>query len=224
MAVNLDALKTISPATEAQKTLIHNCLTAQIPSFTYDKNFLALIAFGGTIQSAYVPTSENIVPVPINPAQERSIELRTFDIVSDKISSAILLVKDSRDIVDADIFGLIHLLREIPNQRVLLTCGTYLLPVVAHVLDVHFGDGKSDKIIGVTGSWLPMTQEGQDADYNLGGTTAAINAFYHAGKQGIVFAQFHGEIFTGDALRRLELHPPHVNPKFLRPYIDVRTS
>jgi hypothetical protein len=48
-----------------------------------------------------------------------------------------------------------------------------------------------------------------------------MNAFDVAGSKGLVFAQFHGEIFTGPALEKLELHLPEINPRYARPLVDM---
>lgn len=60
------------------------------------------------------------------------------------------------------------------------------------------------------------------AIFAFGGTMAAINAFDHTGQKGIVFAHFHGKIYTGDALEKLNLHLPAFKPKFARPLVEVR--
>ena len=49
-----------------------------------------------------------------------------------------------------------------------------MLPVIAKALHETFGNGKSDKVIGVTGSMLPPSVQSQDVDYNIGGVIGAI--------------------------------------------------
>ncbi len=221
--IKLEELRFLAPATEAERTEISKVLNAQNPTFVAEEGCLAILAFGGTIQSAYVPSEENIKPVIMNTVFERTLELiERFGIASSKLSGATLIAKDSRDITNPDLAFLIHAIQQIPNDRIVVTCGTYMLPLIARVLHLHFGEGKSKKIVGVTGSWLPPSQEAQDVDYNAGGTIAAMNAFKQARQQGMVFVQFHGEIFIGDALVKLDIHLPGISPRFARPTVETR--
>lgn len=215
--VDVKTLSNIAPATQDEIAEIRKTLDSQKPAFVPHEDYLALLAFGGTIQSAYVPAAENIEPVWMNPALERTLELQQdFGVIGDGVTGAILLAKDSREITNADAVRLVHTIEQMPNKRILISCGTYMLPSVARVLAFHFGRRHTDKIIGVTGSWLPASQAGQDVDFNVGGGIAAINAFNTATQKGIVFAHFHGRIFVGDDLETFNLHPPGINPKFVR--------
>jgi hypothetical protein len=223
MTINIETLRPIPAATEAEIAGIRNRLDTQRPSFIADASYLAVLAFGGTVQSAYVPSEENIMPVAMNPAFERTYELaERFGVASRELTGAILVAKDSRLLENADVISLVHSIEQMPNTRIVVSCGTYFLPVIAQILDEHFGNGKSDKIIGVFGSWLPLSIEGQDADFNIGGTIAAVNALAKTNHKGIVFAQFHGEMFFGEELVKLNLHPPGINPRFGRPTVDIR--
>jgi L-asparaginase/Glu-tRNA(Gln) amidotransferase subunit D len=220
--IDLDKLFPVAAPTEAETAGIRNRLETQQPAFISHEDYLAILAFGGTIQSAYVPAQENIVPVPMNPGFERIAELeQRFGIARKEVTGAILVAKDSREITNADLIQLIHTIEQIPNKRILISCGTYMLPLISRALDVHFRQRKSDKIIGIIGSWLPASQQGQDVDFNIGGGIAAINALNEVNYKGIVFAQFHGEIFAGDDILKLSLHPPGVNPRFAHPIVKT---
>jgi len=223
MAIDLEQLRDLPPVSEQEIANIKNRFETQAPPFTAEPDYLAVLAFGGTIQSAYVPADENIKPIPMNPVLERTTELgEKFGIAGKFITGSILIAKDSREVVNADIANLIYTIQQIPNRKIVVTCGTYMLPIIAQALDMHFADGKSDKIIGVTGSWLPQATAGQDVDYNSGAVIAAVNAFDMAKQKGIVFAQFHGEIIAGADLAKLNLHPPGVSPRLARPLVITR--
>lgn len=218
--INWDALSDIVPASSAESRAIQGRLETQQPPFVSEEHCLAVLAFGGTVQSAYVPELETITPVAMNPALARHEELGAqFKIAQRETTGAILVAKDSRLLDEADIIFLVHVIKHIKNRKVVVTCGTYKLPKISQVLDDHFGQGKSDKIIGITGSMLPASVIKNDLDYNVGGTIAALEAFDSVKVKGMVFAQFHGHIFSGEALKTLNLHPPGVSPRFTFPSI-----
>lgn len=222
MTIHPEQLATLPDITPDEKNGILSLLRAQKPSFQSQPDITALFAFGGTIQSAYIPDQETIAPVMMNPAFERMDELhRQFGIASPAITAAILQAKDSRHITDQDMIQLIHTLQLIDNKRILLTCGTYMLPVIAKLLARHLGTGKSDKLIGITGSMLPLSQEAQDADLNIGGTLAALHAFALFGQKGIVFAQFHGNLYINEDLDTLDLHTAPILPRFGRKAVEL---
>jgi L-asparaginase/Glu-tRNA(Gln) amidotransferase subunit D len=220
MKIDLDKLLPLADPTDAEMAEVHGRLQTQQPSFVLDEEYLAMLAFGGTIQSAYVPAEENIVPVTMNPGFDRLSELGSrFGIANRKITGAVLINKDSRDITNIDLALLLRTIQQIPNKEIFVSCGTYMLTIITKALHETFGDEKSNKIIGVTGSWLPASIQTQDVDYNVGGCVAAIKAFTLTGKTGLVFAHFHGEIYPGDKAEKLNLHPVGINPRLARPVI-----
>lgn len=183
--------------------------------FVDNRNCLALLAFGGTIQSAYVPEAENILPLRFNPALERMNQIRkAFGIAEEEVTGAVVCAVDSRDLSTDHGMRLLQIINTITNQRVIVTCGTHKLSVIADFLNHHFGDGKSDKIIGVTGSMLPPAITTHDGDFNIGGAVAAVNTLRMLRKEGIVFAHFHGNIYSGDQIRDINLHPSRQPVKF----------
>jgi len=224
--LNLEQLRTMPAATAGEIAAIRNRLETQRPQFVFDEEYLACLAFGGTIQSAYIPTNENILPVPMNPGLERLAELSARYGIANKrgggVTGAILNVKDSRQLINADVVSLVHTIQQIPNKKILVSCGTYMLPLIGQALDFSFGQGKSNKIIGLTGSWLPFAIESSDADFNLGGVIASINAYAAINKTGIVFAHFHGNISVGADMAKLDLHLPGINPKLAFPAVETR--
>jgi L-asparaginase/Glu-tRNA(Gln) amidotransferase subunit D len=220
VAIDIEQLRILPPASAQEIAAIKNRFEVQSHAFVLEPDYLAVLAFGGTIQSAYIPSDETIKPVSINPVLDRVIELaEKFGIIGRSVTGSILISKDSRAVTNADVANLIYTVQQIPNRKVIVSCGTYMLPIIAQVLDIHFGASKSDKIIGVTGSWLPQSVQGQDVDFNAGATVAAVNAFNMAKQSGIVFAQFHGEIVSGDDLTKLTLHPPGIQPRLARPFV-----
>ena len=221
--MSIDSLISVREASKAQLSRIGKLLQAQKPPFVSDEKFLAVLAFGGTIHSAYQPDKEAIIPVAMNPVMERASELDDlFGIAGHQLAGAILVAKDSRKITKRDMVLLIHTIREIQNRKILVSCGTYMLPKIASILDHHFGHAKSDKIIGITGALLPPSLEAQDVDFNGGGTIAAINVFDFMNKRGTVFTQFHGKILVGEDIAKLNLHPRGYKPRLARPLVDVR--
>ncbi len=222
MNIHPENLLTIPPLTAEDEVDLSAQFQAQKPSFQSEEEMTALIAFGGTIQSAYIPDQETIAPVMMNPSFERINELHEhFHLAPQQITGTVFLAKDSRHITDRDMIRLIHALQWIKNKKIMLTCGTYMLPLITQIIDHHFGDGRSDKLIGVTGSMLPLSQEAQDADFNVGGTFGALEAFDAAGQTGLVFAYFHGHVFCGDKLNGLDLHSQSLQPRFGRKTIGL---
>ena len=220
MSIEFENLLTLPPATETERAHIQSRLQTQAPPFVSDSDTMAVIAFGGTIQSAYLPHLETIKPVAMNPTIEKILALAdSFGIASLNITGTILVAKDSRDITKSDMGMLIHTISEIKNAKIVVTCGTYMLPPITRVLDHYFGNNKSEKIIGVTGSMLPLSQKEQDADLNIGGTLAAVEMLGHLNQKGCVFAQFHGKIFTNEDLKTLDLHTSAPSLRFLRSFV-----
>ncbi|MER2519680.1 MAG: asparaginase domain-containing protein [Bdellovibrionales bacterium] len=177
-------------------------------NFVKNEKWIAIFACGGTIQSAYLPEAESIWAVPFNPALTRLDQLKlAFGIAEEEVTGAIICSRDSRDLSLRHGTRLLNTISMIPNRRVIVTCGTYKLPIIAEALDHHFGRGRSNKIIGVTGAMLPPAISTQDGDFNVGGVLAAVNALQAFGHAGVVFAHFHGRIYHGDRIKEMNLHP-----------------
>jgi len=187
--------------------------------FNNDKKSFAVVSCGGTISSAYSPAKENIRATDKNPIADTLEALNTsFGLGDENISTISLLNKDSRDITAEDITFILNFLNSIDNGRIVLTCGTYGLPLFTQIIGAHLADPK--KILGVTGSMLISSMREHDVDFNAGGVVTAVNAFSKIGwdeEQPLVFASFHGEVYMPEECENLELHlPSHNDVEFYR--------
>lgn len=193
--------------------------------FKNSSDIMAFIGYGGTISSAYSPSRENIAATQNSPAIELLDDLgKAFGIAPNDYSYIPLMDKDSRDITVDDIVFLLDFLNTIENRRVILTCGTYGLPLFTQIIGKHT-KGKG-RVIGITGSILISPFKEQDVDFNAGGIITAVNALAKraSDSQPIeVFAGFHGSVFDPQECANLDLHPEsHKDVEFYRTQRLVR--
>ena len=197
-------------------------------SFKNAEDIFALVGCGGTISSAYSPTNENISPTHFSPINDILNDLGTaFGVAEDKASFLSLLNKDSRDITKDDVTYIMDILNGIDNTRIVLTVGTYGLPIFTQILDRCIVKDHR-KIICVTGSMLISSIKENDADFNGGGAISSVNALERLAPQEqspIVYAAFHGKIYKPHECADLELHlESHKDVEFYRGQRLARAS
>ncbi|MEM8832903.1 MAG: asparaginase domain-containing protein [Pseudomonadota bacterium] len=188
--------------------------------FKNNENTLALVGCGGTISSAYSPSNENISPTHFSPINDILKDLDTaFGVAENQTSFISLLNKDSRDITIEDIIFVMDFLNGIQNNRIVLTVGTYGLPLVTQILDRCIEKDRA-KLICVTGSMLISSIKENDADFNGGGAITSLNALSHLSSsinESIVYTAFHGKVYKPHECENLELHlESHKDVEFYR--------
>lgn len=174
----------------------------------FKRERLLLIGFGGTISSGYTPTEETIVPLFPSPAIKQIEYINLFGTSNLKKDSIDLLAKDSRKITDQDAQTLLDILHLVPHEKILITAGTYMLPVISLAIleccqDLH-------KAVALTGSILPAGFVASEADANIWSAISILNNHPLADvRQLAVMLVFHGRVFkTKEEFQKLNLHPP----------------
>ncbi len=177
-------------------------------AFKNDPNSFAIVSCGGTISSAYSPLRENIRATDKSPITDTLTALNnSFGLANKDISTISLINKDSRDITVKDMTFILNFLNSIENERTVLTCGTYGLPLFTQIIGEHLTSSK--KVLGVTGSILISSMREHDVDFNAGGVVTTVNALSKIGRKKdkpTVFASFHGEVHTPEECEDLNLH------------------
>ena len=185
--------------------------------FKNDPDTFAIIGCGGTISSAYSPTNENIAPTHFSPINDILKDLDTsFGIAENTASFISLINKDSRDITKDDIVFIMDVLNGIKSTRIVLTVGTYGLPLFTQIIDKCI---QKEKIVCVTGSMLISSIKENDVDFNGGGAISSVNTLDRLSSvnESIVYASFHGKIYKPEECKNLELHlDSHSDVEFYR--------
>lgn len=188
-------------------------------NFKNSSHHKALIGCGGTISSAYSPSSENIKATHFSPVKDILMDLdQAFGVAENKISYISLLNKDSRDLTVNDMTFVLDFLNGIDNQQILITVGTYGLPLFTQIFDKCIEKSR-EKIICVTGSMLISSIKENDADFNGGGAITSLNSlsYFTPEIKSLVYAAFHGKVYNSNDCKELELHlESHKNVEFYR--------
>ncbi len=175
---------------------------------SFRKGNVLLVGFGGTISSGYTPTRETIVPLFPSPAIKQIEYINLFGISKLSHDSIDLLAKDSRLIVNADVETLLDVLHLTPQNKVLITGGTFMLPKVALVI-LRTCQGLH-KTVALTGSILPAGFVASEADANIWSAISILNysSAHKVAKKLSVMLVFHGRVFeTVEEIKNLDLHP-----------------
>jgi L-asparaginase len=153
-----------------------------------------LIVTGGTIDSFFDKRVDSNIPSGescVRKFLEEQIEPHFT------LSQKIVAMKDSRDITDEDRQKIMQEIVNCGHERILITHGTYTIPVTAKFLI----DKKTEiakKIVVITGSFYPLARFADtDAGFNLG---FAISSLILS-KPGIYVAM-NGHLFDGDKVKK----------------------
>ena len=104
-------------------------------AFKNDGKSFAIVSCGGTISSAYSPARENIRPTNRSPITDTIEALhQSFGLAKKDVSTISLMNKDSRHIAIEDMKFLLDFLNSIDNERIVVTCGTYGLPLFTQII------------------------------------------------------------------------------------------
>lgn len=107
-----------------------------------------------------------------------------------------ICMKDSRDMDDLDRKKLLENIIALPSVCFLVTHGTFTMAKTGQFLLRNFAQFK-EKVVILTGSMTPLSEEQSDAGFNLG---FAMALFGHL-KPGVYLAM-NGEIFYPDNVRK----------------------
>jgi L-asparaginase len=157
-------------------------------------NHIHLIVTGGTIDSYFDKTIDTNVCASgstVRKFLEESIEPHFT------LSQKVVTMKDSREINDEDRQKILQEIIHCGHDRILITHGTYTIPVTAKFLIDNMTQ-ISKKFVVITGAFYPLARFADtDAGFNLGFAIASLLL----GKPG-VYVAMNGQLFEGDKVRK----------------------
>jgi len=155
------------------------------------------ISTGGTIDSYWAPEKDtaitrrtSIIPEALRAATHR------------QITSETPFLKDSREITGNDKRMVAAMAMEGPENRIIITSGTYLMPEVAsriakHPMAEHLIS--FNKKIAITGSIIPIDGfAGSDGSFNLGMATALLDCE----EAPTIFITMNGRVFKPNEVEK----------------------
>ncbi|MCL2846751.1 MAG: asparaginase domain-containing protein [Firmicutes bacterium] len=148
-----------------------------------------LIATGGTIDGEISPTKDAIVT-----RQKTAITdyLKNYIKPSFHVTESQIAMKDSRELLQEDLTGLVKIILESKHENILVTHGLYNIVSTARLIERFIGKECSKKII-LTGALYPIAGGVSDAAFNIG---YAISAFHNVGPG--VYISMQGKVFRPD--------------------------
>jgi L-asparaginase len=160
----------------------------------HSSNHIHLIVTGGTIDSFFdkkVDTNICASESTVRKFLEESIEPHFT------LSQKVVAMKDSRDITDEDRQKILQEIINCGHDRILITHGTYTIPLTAQFLIGKKAD-IAKKIVVITGAFYPLARFADtDAGFNLGFAIASLLL----GKPG-VYVAMNGQLFEGDKVKK----------------------
>ena len=114
------------------------------------EKIIHFIITGGTIDSFYEGTKDTVVP------NEKSIIPRFVESLKlyDKPEFTIVCMKDSRDIVKADLKKILDTVEKSHHKKIIITHGTYTMPDTSRFLKANLK--RKDQTVIITGSIIPL--------------------------------------------------------------------
>lgn len=169
------------------------------------ENDVFLVEAGGTLSSGYDPSVETIRPYAARAAWNILSNLKeVFGIVKGNLIPVTIFSKDSRDIENGDLELLLGVIDRIDSKRILVTCGTWMMPRISELL--MRTERRPGQSIALTGSMLPHGFSMSDAALNVVSALTILNERKARGADGVCVV-FHGEVFdTLNSVRGLNLH------------------
>lgn len=127
------------------------------------------ILTGGTIDSYYDGTRDTVVPNEHSIIPEFINSLHLYA----KTEFTEVCMKDSRALNQEDRNEILKAVEESPNQKIIITHGTYTMPDTARFLKANLK--RNDQVIVLTGSLIPIKGfTPSDGTLNLGYTIAQL--------------------------------------------------
>ena len=151
------------------------------------------IITGGTIDSYYEITRDTAVPNKVSVIPDYLKLLR----LENKPTIEVVCMKDSRGISTADRKKIVAAIKKSPAKHILVTHGTYTMPDSGRFIEKNLG--KTDKVIILTGSMIPLIGfSPSDAGFNLGFAMAKFDTLTPG-----VYVAMNGRIFTPNEVVKL---------------------
>lgn len=108
-------------------------------------------------------------------------------------STEVLFMKDSRHVTDDDRKMIAEKCKQVAEQKIIITHGTYTIPKTAKVL----GEQNIDKTIVLVGAAIPINKLGSDGLFNLGAAVVAVQQLETG-----VYVAMNGKVFTWDNVKK----------------------
>jgi L-asparaginase len=149
---------------------------------------IRIISTGGTIDSSieYVSTEKSVFNGSNMPAIITQARLN-YDVALEP-----LMQKDSGDVTNEDRHLMLTRCRACVENHIIITHGTDTLAETAQHLGQH---GVEGKVVVLVGSFVPLSQPGSDAFFNIGYALAATQLLTPG-----VWVAMGGEVFAWDAV------------------------
>lgn len=155
---------------------------------------------GGTIDSKWDGTKDTAVPLAHSAIPEYIASLQLHP----PHSCTEICMKDSRDITDEDRVRLADEITKSPYEKILVTHGTYTMPMTAEYLRQHLVDNQ--KVIILTGSMTPLAgMSPSDGGFNIGfaiGSMDLLKPGVYLGMNGKIFKA--GDVHKNTSIGRFE--------------------
>jgi L-asparaginase len=151
------------------------------------------IITGGTIDSFYEGTKDTVIP------NEKSIIPRFVESLKlyDKPEFTIVCMKDSRDIVKADLKKILDAVEKSPHKKIIITHGTYTMPDSARFLKANLK--RKDQTIIITGSMIPLLGfSPSDGPFAIGYAIAKTQDLENG-----IYVCMNGKVFSSEEVMKV---------------------
>lgn len=134
-----------------------------------NKTIIQFILTGGTIDSYYSATKDTAVPNEHSVIPQFIQGLKLYE----RVVFTEICMKDSRDLVRADLEKIVKTVAKSKNRNIIITHGTYTMSDTARYLQAKLRN--LNKTIVFTGSMIPLVGfSPSDAPFNLGYAVAKV--------------------------------------------------
>ena len=151
------------------------------------------IMTGGTIDSYYEGIKDTAVP------NEKSVIPRFVKNLKlyDSVEFTEICMKDSRDIIKADLKRILNTIEKNPHKKIIITHGTYTMPDTARFLKANLK--RKNQAIIITGSMIPLSGfSPSDGPFAIGYALAKIQDI----KNGIYICM-NGCVFSSEEVMKV---------------------
>ena len=151
------------------------------------------IITGGTIDSYYEATKDTAIPNKKSVIPHFIKNLKLYN----PIEFTEICMKDSRDIVKADLKNILDTIEKSPHKKIIITHGTYTMPDTARFLKANLK--RKDQTIIITGSMIPLLGfSPSDGPFAIGYAIAKTQDL----KKGIYICM-NGRIFSSEEVMKV---------------------
>jgi len=148
---------------------------------------------GGTIDSYYESIKDTAIPNKESAIPRFVKSLKLYN----PVEFTKICMKDSRDIVKADLKNTLNVVEKSPHKKIIITHGTYTMPDTARFLKANL-KSKNQAII-ITGSMIPLSGfSPSDGPFAIGYALAKIQDI----KNGIYICM-NGHVFSSEEVMKI---------------------